>query len=449
MFAVVYIPFCIVAVLYFFLKNLPFFFPGKLQAATGTLFLIILSGALKAQPGQDTLFRPGTVFSQPKKYPLFSYNPNHQTDLNDLLGKLVSKKSAGHRDTVQMHIPGKVRLSAIPAVGYTLQTGFTGIFSGNLAWYTNAMPKTNISTIVTSISYTQYNQIILPLQVNIWSKNGKYNFQADDRFLKYPSYTYGLGGNTMVDSGYLIDYDYLRLHQSVSRKIGKDLYLGLGYDYDHFWNIREIDPDTSLKPTDFEVYGLTKNVTSSGLSLSILYDSRRNSLNPDQGTLFNLAFRPRFTFLGSDQNWQSLTLDYRSYFKFPARSRNILAFWSYDWFTLGGSPPYLLLPSTGWDPQSNTGRGYIQGRFRSTNMLYVESEYRFGITPNGLLGGVFFVNAESFSEKVTNKFQYVAPGYGFGIRLKLNKFSGSNLCIDYGFGQNGSGGIAVNLGEVF
>ncbi len=34
-------------------------------------------------------------------------------------------------------------------------------------------------------------------------------------------------------------------------------------------------------------------------------------------------------------------------------------------------------------------------------------------------------------------------------RLKLNKNSGANICLDYGFGQNGSSGIFVNIGEVF
>ena len=42
-----------------------------------------------------------------------------------------------------------------------------------------------------------------------------------------------------------------------------------------------------------------------------------------------------------------------------------------------------------------------------------------------------------------------SPAAGAGIRFKLNKFSGANLCIDYGIGIEGSHGVAVNLGEVF
>src|SRR5262249_15608198 len=114
-----------------------------------------------------------------------------------------------------------------------------------------------------------------------------------------------------------------------------------------------------------------------------------------------------------------------------------------------GAAPYLLLPSTGWDAYSNTARGYIQGRYRSRNMLYFESEYRFGITGNGLLGGVVFGNAQSFSERATGKYTYIQPGYGMGLRISLNKFSRTNLCVDYGWGSHGSGGFFVNLGEVF
>jgi hypothetical protein len=43
----------------------------------------------------------------------------------------------------------------------------------------------------------------------------------------------------------------------------------------------------------------------------------------------------------------------------------------------------------------------------------------------------------------------IAPGYGVGLRIKINKFSGANVCIDYGFGNDNSRGIAINLGEVF
>ena len=373
---------------------------------------------------------------------------NKQIDLVDVGRSWLKGHRTRREDTIQQK-QGKLHISALPVAGYTLQTGFAGVLSSNFAFYTSEHSQANLSTVLTSITYSQYKQIIFPIQADIWTKGNKYNIITDWRYLKYPSLTYGLGGNTSADSGYNIDYGYLRLHQAILKTIAHDLYLGLGYDLDYFWNIKEIDPPTG-KTTDFERYGLSPKEVASGISLHFLFDSRRNPINPEKGNYASVTYRPNFTFLGSDNNWQSLVFDLRKYITFPASTHNVLAIWSYDWFTVGGGkPPYLLLPSTGWDAYSNTARGYIQGRFRSRNMLYLESEYRFGLTTNGLLGGVVFANAQSFSEPNSGHYEYITPGYGAGLRISLNKFSRTNLCIDYGWGIHGSGGFFVNLGEVF
>ena len=376
------------------------------------------------------------------------HKPDNQLDLVDL-GRSFLQGYRNHRiDSIQQK-EGKLHISALPVAGYTLQTGFAGVLSSNFAFYVSQQSQTNLSTILTSVTYSQYHQVIFPIQADIWTKGNRYNIVTDWRFLHYPSLTYGLGGNTPVDSADNIDYGYLRLHQAVLRTLGKNLYGGLGFDFDYFWNIRELEP-SNQKPTGFETYGWTKNAVAAGPSVHLLYDSRRNPINPEKGNYLSLIYRPNFTFLGSDNDWASLVMDARKYIPLLSGNHNVLAIWSYDWFTLGnGHPPYLLLPSTGWDPYSNTGRGYIQGRYRSLNMLYLESEYRFGITCNGLLGGVVFANAQTFTEPGSNQFTYVQPGYGLGLRISINKFSRTNLCIDYGWGSHGSRGFFVNLGEVF
>lgn len=377
----------------------------------------------------------------------YAQNANNRVDLVDIGRSFLRGQKLTRKDTIQQK-SGKLHISALPVAGYTLQTGFAGVLSSNFAFYTSEQSRANMSNVLTSITYSQYQQVILPIQANIWTRGNTYNIQTDWRYLAYPSLTYGLGGNTASDSGYNIDYGYLRLHQAILRTVARDLYLGVGYDLDLFWDVEEIDPPAGK--TDFQRYGLTKTATASGVSLHLLYDDRRNPINPEKGSYLSLIYRPNFTFLGSDNNWQSLVFEGREYVRFPGSTHNVIALWSYDWLTVGkGNPPYLLLPSTGWDAYSNTGRGYIQGRYRSKNMLYLESEYRFGITANGLLGGVVFANAQSFSEPSSGRFSYLIPGYGAGVRISLNKFSRTNLCVDYGWGIHGSGGFFVNLGEVF
>ena len=396
------------------------------------------------------VFLSPTAFLLAQFVPDTTINPGiKQIDLIDIAQRILNKNSVNREDAV-VNKKGRVHFSAFPAVGYTLQTGFAGVISANAAFFTSAHDHEteNISTVITSIAYTSKSQIIFPIASSIWTKNNEYNILSDWRYLKYPSETYGLGGLTQQDSFYNVDYSYIKLHQAVLKKIAPNLYAGLGYDFDYFWNISEVNPPSDHE-SDFQQYGLSDTEKASGLSFIVKYDSRRNPINPQKGIYASILFQPKFTFMGSDANWQSLLLEFRSYIKFPDNSRNILAFWSYNWFTLGGTPPYLLLPSTGWDEFSNTGRGYIQGRFRSLNMIDQEAEYRFTISRNGLFGGVVFANAETFSDVVTGKYEVISPGAGLGIRIMLNKFSRTNIALDYAWGTMGSSGFFVNLGEVF
>ena len=171
--------------------------------------------------------------------------------------------------------------------------------------------------------------------------------------------------------------------------------------------------------------------------------------SPEKGFYANGVYRNNFSFLGSDNKAKLFKLDVRKYFKLNRHNNNVLAFWSYNWLSFGGKTPYLDLPSTGWDTYNNTGRGYVQSRFRGNNMLYFESEYRFGISRNQLFGGVLFGNVESFTEPISNKFEKVLPAIGAGLRIQFNKLSRTNIAIDYAFGANGASGFFINLGEVF
>ncbi len=370
-----------------------------------------------------------------------------EKDVIDVLLRIL-KKDASQRGVAGKKHSGKLHLSGSPAIEYSLQTGLSFNVTGNIAFYTTDQADANISSILVAPMFTQKHQFVVPLQSSIWSKGNRYNFIGDWRFLKYPEDTYGLGGYTKSADGYKLDYNYIRFYQFGLRKIGNDLYAGLGYQLDYHYNIKELTPPVGVV-TDFQQYGFAPSSRSSGLSLDFLYDSRRNSINPEPGFYNNIVFRQNMQWLGSDENYNSLLVDVRKYFHPVSDSRNILAIWSYNLFTLSGHPPYLDLPSTGWDTYSNTGRGYVQSRFRSRNMLDLETEYRFGISRNGLIGGVVFANAQSYSEMATNRFEVIQPGYGAGLRIKFNKFSRTNVCIDYGFGKNGSSGLFLNLGEVF
>jgi hypothetical protein len=372
---------------------------------------------------------------------------SRQRDLIDLGLIIIGKKPSLRLDSNKTKT-GHLHVAAAPSPSYSLATGIAFNITASIAFYLSEHGEANISSILVSPLITIKKQFAFPVQFSVWTKNNKYNLIGDWRFLTYPEDTYGLGGLTTPADATSLDYNYVRLYTFLLKTIGRDFYAGLGYQYDNHWNITQnnVPPGTR---TDFDNYGFASSSISSGLSASVLFDNRRNSINPEGGSTYaNIVFRQNLRALASDGNWESLLIDVRKYIHLSESSDNVLAFWSYNWLTLNGNPPYMDLPSTGWDTYGNTGRGYIQSRFRSKNMVDLEAEYRFAILRNGLLGGVVFGNLQEYSEP-NGVFESINPGYGVGIRIKFNKFSKANLCLDYAFGLHGSNGLFVNLGEVF
>ena len=340
----------------------------------------------------------------------------------------------------------KPQLALIPSVEYSLITGVAASINSNIVFPTKSK---NASFIFVDAKQTVKRQTILEMVSNFWFSNDQYNFNSDWSIMRFPQKDFGLGGNSSLNLFDQLNYSYLKLHQSISRRIAKDLYVGAGIKFDYHWKIS--DTTTTRKPiTGFKQYGFTDRSTSSGYTLNLLYDTRRNPVHPLGGeTYFNSSIRNNTKWLGSNGNWSSFTLDARKYFTFPKQSANVLAFWSYNVFTMSGVPPYLDLPHTAVDPFKNTGRGYIQGRYRGKHLSMQEMEYRFGITENGFLGGVVYGNIQSVADYKTNKLSAPIPGYGVGIRIKYNKKSNTSIALDYAWGKEGSRGFFMNLGEVF
>ncbi len=417
----------------YFLNSNLFFFnqKAKLGLCAG-MFLLAANVAAQKNDTEDTLT---------------SCKKIEQEDIVDVYRRIIKKPVKDTCESVEK--AGKLHYAILPAAGYSSVTGFAVAAAGNAAFYTDNQNSTKLSAIDASVSYTQKNQIILPILSNIWTRKNSFNLLGDWRFYKYPEYTYGLGGHTTLQNKDPLNYSNIIIHEAVLKHIDNTaFYAGLAYNLNYHWNISEAGP-TDGGISDFKKYGLTKQSVSSGISVNALFDTRKNSINPSDAVYGSVAFCPNLTMLGSNHNYQSLIVDLRKYFKLSKKSDNVLAFWSYNWFTFNGNVPYLDMPSTGWDPYANMGRGYIQSRFRGKNLLYAEAEYRFGITRNGLVGGVVFANAQSVTDWPSNKFQTIYPAVGTGIRIKVNRDSKTNICIDYALGINGSNGVFINLGEVF
>ncbi len=399
------------------------------------ILLTAFCGGLHAQVKERSMISAVSVNPRPE-------DTTRQVDLIDILHKALQSKPEKKSDSIGL----SPVISFVPAIGYSLQSRLALVVSGNIAFRT--APQARVSVINASVAVTQNRQVTVPIISSIWSKDNEYNFVGVMRFYKYPQSTYGLGSISNINDEEPMDYNYIRVDEVVLRHIVDKLYMGFGYMIDFHADITS-KGTLNGAPSDYAAYGAASQTTSSGLTFNTLFDNRDSPINARSGWYASLQYRQNLEALGSNTDWSSIVLDVRKYFRFPADSKNVLAFWSYDWLTVYGKPPYLDLPATLWDENTNAGRGYIQGRFRGTQMIYGETEYRYAITRNGLLGGVAFFNMQSFSAGPGTRLESIQPGFGPGLRIKVNKVSRTNICVDYGFGSQGSRGLFINIGEMF
>jgi hypothetical protein len=379
-----------------------------------------------------------------------SIPPRHevkQIDVADVIKMVFNLKKNIFRKTDKKGTVGPF-FSVIAYPGYALATGVAGIATANISFRSKKNPTGELSFVNNQFQYTQHNQIIFQSLSNFYTSNEKWQFPGDIRFFHFPTTTYGLGSNTLPSQADAIDFYHFRFYRTVYREVYQQTYIGLGYNLDYRWNIKDYGYSNGTM-TDFARYGFKNKSTSSGLSANFLFDSRDNANRPISGQYVNVQFLANAKAFGATSNYNSLTIDIRKYISLTNKWYTVLAFWGYAWITLSGKPPYLDLPSTGWDSYNNTGRGYAAGRYRGRNMLYFETELRFDILRNGLLGGVVFGNVETLSDYPGRYFGDIQPGGGVGLRIKFNKHTNSNSSLDYGFGSHGSRGFATNLNEVF
>jgi len=362
-----------------------------------------------------------------------------------------------------------------PVLGSSPATGFQFGAAGQAAWFMGTPETTRISQASANFTYTAKSQFLITLKSNVMSKGDAWIFTGDWRYYLYSQSTYGLGTNSpgvVTGSGFNIqgydvsteageepmEFNWLRLHETVFKEIKKNVYIGVGYHLDSYTSI--IDKNLNVAAgalTNHYIYSLTKGFnpnqyTLSGMSVNVIYDSRDNQINPYKGIYANVQYRYNSEFIGSAQNSSLTYMELRAYKGLSEKHpRHIIAGWIYANVVSSGNVPYLDLPAANYDTRNRSARGYVQGRFRGEDLVYAEAEYRFPISKcSSILGGVLFVNAITASDRMAKipVFDYTKPGYGFGLRVKADKLSRTNITVDVGFGDHSSG-IYFGAAEVF
>jgi len=339
--------------------------------------------------------------------------------------------------------------SILPTLSYNPVFGFAFGASATGAGYFGSGPRARPSVVSVSGNYSTKGQTLAQVRVETTSPSGDYLTKIDFRYLDTERSTWGLGPIASGQEEYPMAYVLLRAYATLYRRTSGPVYVGLGAHLDRFMDIRDDRADLG-EVTPFQLYAGAdvKKTRAVGISFNLLADTRNSIVNPTSGYLVSGSFRNYVKSIGADQNWQEFWVSARLYPHLPGNSRNILAFWLYNWLTFGPAP-YHNLPSTGWDTYGRGARGYLQERIRAANQIYLETEYRFALTRDGLLGGVVFLNGTASTQPSSQTFGPLDAGGGLGIRLQFNKHSHTNLALDRAWGRYGSGGWFMGMSEVF
>lgn len=355
----------------------------------------------------------------------------------------------------------------IPIIGSQPATGFS---CGFVTQYTfkGKLPEDKYSSANMGVTYTEKKQLLINVKNSAMMNHNKIFLSGDWRFYIFSQANFGLGTDIipsrkadtdfdLEDLKEPMDYNYLKFHQTASWEIKNNYYVGAGVHLDWYTDILDhtLDVATGQFTNHYNYskkYGYNENeYYVNGLSLNLLYDSRDNQINTNNGMFANINYRFNPAFNENQHASNVLFMEYRYFVPLSMLNKqHVFSIWATGQFVTAGNVPYLNLPSIGWDQRSRSGKGYVQGLFRGQKIIYFETEYRFPIKCNNLISGTVFGNLTSASDKDQNVrlFQYVQPAVGVGLRILIDKATRTNLVMNYAWGRH-SKAFYLNAGESF
>lgn len=230
-----------------------------------------------------------------------------------------------------------------------------------------------------------------------------------------------------------IDYniDGLVSFQSLRYGLNENTYLGLNWIYTDIDISFEIDSDRDL----FKKHELSR--TSSGLGLSLEYDTRDTMLTPSRGWLGSVESMWYDAAIGSDSNFQIYRT--KAYAYAPFGERFVLA-GRFDLQLAQGDVPFYRLPYIQL-------RGIGAARYQDTRALVLETELRWNATHRIALVG-FTGAGRTWGRHGDFGDADDRISKGLGARYKLSESMGLYVGLDYAWGPE-DGVYYVQIGSAW
>ena len=262
----------------------------------------------------------------------------------------------------------------------------------------------------------------------------KYRADYTVYFYSFPCDYWGMGydmGNDDSNKSEMKRWQ-ARIKGSFLFHLGSNFYIGPMVSYDYVIGKNVERPEL--------LNGMDRHTWNLGAGFSAVYDSRDVLTYPHQGLYINLTqcFRPRF--MGNDYAFSTTELQVDAYQKIWKGA--ILA---EDFRTMlnFGNPSWGMMALLG---NSNSMRGYYEGRYRDKHKMEVQMELRQHIWKRNSLTA--WIGAGTIFSKFSNiRSRHILPNYGLGYRWEFKK--NVNVRLDYGFGKAGQSGFLFSINEAF
>lgn len=332
----------------------------------------------------------------------------------------------------------KVKNLVFPLIGRAPETDWAfGIATATVFRTKSSDTLLRSSTIPLGIIYTVKNQIIAGLGANIYFPGEKYILRLENTFSKFPDRFWGMGYNSPENNMENYTYQQFYFNPTFLRKVYKDYFAGLSYEYQKVFYIHRQQGGLF----DKEQISGRNGGSVSGFGLEISKDSRNNSYSPSKGVLIRLVGVLFNKAILSNYNYTSTEIDFRQFNR--VFKDHVLCFQFVSTIT-SGDVPFRSLAALGGNLIM---RGFYAGRYRDYNMLALQTEYRFPIWWR--FGAVGFAGLGQVSERITNlHLNFLKYSIGGGLRFAIIPKEKLNIRLDYGFG-NGSRNFYVVLSEAF
>lgn len=262
----------------------------------------------------------------------------------------------------------------------------------------------------------------------------KYRADYTVYFYSFPCDYWGMGydmGNDDSNKSEMKRWQ-ARIKGSFLFHLGSNFYIGPMVSYDYVIGKNVERPEL--------LNGMDRHTWNLGAGFSAVYDSRDVLTYPHQGLYINLTqcFRPRF--MGNDYAFSTTELQVDAYQKvwkgaiLAEDFRTMLNF---------GNPSWGMMALLG---NSNSMRGYYEGRYRDKHKMEAQVELRQHIWKRNSL--TVWVGAGTVFSKFSNiRSRHILPNYGLGYRWEFKK--NVNVRLDYGFGKAGQSGFLFSINEAF